>query len=106
MKKNPIMKRFGFKLAFAVLIIATIIWTIAFYHTLQEYRKYCEWLVEQPVSEWMLRRPWWEWNGMPYIIITGIFLFLAWSVFIGLFLSEKVYPHFKHIFSKPKKNKD
>jgi len=97
------LRKSEFKLAFIVLLIATIVWGIAFYYTLQGYHKYCEWFDEQPWSEWTLRRPWWEWNGMPYIIITGIFLFLAWFVFFWHLFTEKVYPHFKHRLSERKK---
>jgi len=48
-----------FKLAFIVLSIATIIWGIAFYYTLQEYRKFVEGLSELE-RMWGLWDPWWR----------------------------------------------
>jgi len=71
-----------FKLAFTVLLIATIIWGITFYYTLQGYREYCEWFDEQPLSEWGLRKPYWCWNGGLYVLVIGGFLTVTWIGFI------------------------
>ena len=76
------MKMSKFKLAFTVLLVATIIWGAAFYYTLQGYREYCEWLDEQPWSKWDLREPYWTWNGGKYVAVTGVFLLFTWIGFI------------------------
>ena len=104
------MKVSKFKLAFAVLLVATIIWGIALYHTRQEYHKYIEWLEsdECPPKEKLM----YQWDGIGlyenkfggrYIYLTAPFLFIAWFFFIGYFLSEKVYPYIKKRF-KPELN--
>ena len=81
-----------FKLALIVLLIATIVWGIAFYHTVQEYRKYREWLESDElweiIEKYSLREPWWMWNGMRYICVTGMFLLLAWVSFIWVALEK------------------
>jgi len=82
------MKMSKFRLTFIVLLIATIVWGIAFYYTRARAR---------------LRTRWYLWNGGIYIVVSGWFLFLAWFGFFGYLLSEKVYPHFKHRLSKMKK---
>jgi len=107
------MKMPKFKIVFIILLIATMIWAIALHHTRQEYHKYIEWLeseewweqwdcpdeMKEKLKEmWGLRQSWWMWNGMPYIITAGMFLFVAWFFFIGYFLSEKVYPYIKKRF--------
>jgi hypothetical protein len=82
------MKVSKFKLAFVVLLIATIVWGIVFYCVLQEYHKFVEGL-DPLVRKWGLWDPWWRWNGMPYIIIAGIWLLCAWVLLIGSYLSSK-----------------
>lgn len=86
------MKVAKFKLAFVVLLIATIVWGIAFYYTHQEYRK---WYDEQQWDEWSLRTPYWAWNGGLYVIVAGEFLLVGWLIFIWKLVSEKVYPYLK-----------
>ena len=91
-----------FKLAFIVLLIATIAWGITFYHTLQGYRKYIEWLEsdECPIKERLSYKYdgiglWQRWDGVPYIVVVGIFLFVAWICFIGVApekLSSSLFP--------------
>ena len=73
------MKVSKFKLAFIILVTATIIWAIAFYYTLQEYH---ERISQEPLSEWELRKPYWLWNGGLYVCVAGGFLFVAWICFI------------------------
>jgi len=85
-EKGEIMNKL--KLAFIVLCVATIIWGIAFYYTIQQYHKYLEWVHEQPWSEWGLAHPFWAWNGGIYIVVSGYFLILAWGVFIWKLLSH------------------
>ena len=89
------MKVSKFKLAFIVLLIATIIWGSAFYHTLQEYRKHREWLESEecPIIErlkylWDGLEPYWLWNGGKYVCSAGIFLFVAWIGFIVTVLEK------------------
>ena len=84
------MKVSKFKLAFTVLLVATIIWGIAFYYTLQEYHKYCEWLDEQPWSKWDLKHPFWTWNGGKYVCVTGGLLFVAWMLLILSYLLRRI----------------
>ena len=87
-----------FKIVFIILLIATIIWAIAFHCTRQEYHKYIEWLesegwweqwdcpdeMKEKLKEmWGLREPWWMWNGMRYIFFAGFLLLLAWIGFIA-----------------------
>ncbi|MCK4482245.1 hypothetical protein KAU55_03395 [Candidatus Bathyarchaeota archaeon] len=91
------MKKFKFKLAFAVLLVVTIIWGIAFYHTRQEYNKYIEWLESDecpPMEKFMYR-----WDGIGvyqdkfggrYIYGTIPFLLIAWLFFSGYLLSERI----------------
>jgi len=77
-----------FRLAFVVLVIATIVWGIVFYYTLQEYYKFVEGLSEFERT-WGLWDPWWRWNGMPYIIITGFCLLYVWVLLTRSYLSSK-----------------
>jgi hypothetical protein len=88
-----------FKLAFIVLLIATIIWGIAFYHTRQEYHKYLEWLESDECPPMEKLR--YQWDGIGvyeekfggrYIYGTAPFLLLVWFFFIGYFLSERKKP--------------
>ena len=86
------MKLSKFTLAFMVLLIATIVWGIVFYYTLQEYHKYLEWLESQEwwelYEKWGLLKPWWMWNGMVYVIVAGMFLLVAWVYFITVALEK------------------
>jgi len=93
------MKVSKFKMAFIVLLIVTIIWGIAFYHTRQEYHKYVEWIEsdECPIREKLM----YKWDGIGvyeerfggrYIYGTAPFLFIAWFSFIGYLLSERKKP--------------
>ena len=84
------------KLAFVVLLIATMIWGIAFHHTFQEYRKYCEWFRE---SEEGLPDSYYAWNGGLYVTITTELLLLMWIPLIGYSVREKVYPYLKRRLS-------
>ena len=77
-----------FRLAFVVLVIATIVWGIVFYYTLQEYYKFVEGLSELERT-WGLWDPWWRWNGMPYVIIAGICLLYVWVLLTRSYLSSK-----------------
>jgi hypothetical protein len=89
MRKNERGKmKNRFKLAFVVLIIATIVWGIVFYHILQEYYKFVEGLSELE-RKWGLWDPWWRWNGMPYIIVAGICLLFVWVLLIAGYLSSE-----------------
>jgi len=78
-KKRKVSK---FKLVFIVLFIATVIWAMILYYTLQGYREYCEWFDEQPWSEWGLREPYLSWNGGFYVFIAGACLLAVWFGFI------------------------
>jgi len=89
------MKTSRFKLAFAVLLVATTIWGIAFYYTLQEYRKYSEWFGESEWGEGGLPNPYYAWNGGLYVTITTEILLLVWIPFIGYSVRKKVYPYLK-----------
>ena len=92
-----------FRLAFIVLLIAMIVWGIAFYYTLQEHRKYITWLQSEecPISE-RLKYLWdgweyayWRWNGGKYVCLTAPFLLVAWICFIAVAigkLSERKKP--------------
>ncbi|MDH5266486.1 MAG: hypothetical protein OEW62_02270 [Candidatus Bathyarchaeota archaeon] len=86
------METSKFKLAFTVLLIATIIWGITFYYTLQEYRRYCEWFKG---SEGELPNPYYAWNGGLYVTAMTEILLLVWIPFIGYSVREKVYPYLK-----------
>jgi len=77
-----------FRLAFVVLVIATIVWGIVFYGTLQEYYRFVEGLSELE-RMWGLWDPWWRWNGMPYVVIAGICLFCAWVLLTRSYLSSE-----------------
>jgi len=77
-----------FRLAFVVLVIATIVWGIVFYYTLQEYYKFVEGLSELE-RMWGLWDPWWRWNGMPQVIVAGICVLYAWVLLIRSYLSSK-----------------
>ena len=71
-----------FKLAFVVLLIATIVWGISFYLILQEYYEFVEGLseLERIWGDW---DPWWRWNGMPWVIVAGMGLLIAWALLIN-----------------------
>ena len=71
-----------FKLAFVALLIATIVWGIFFYRILQEYREYIEGLSELE-RIWGIPTPWVDWNGMPYVILAGMVLLIAWALLIN-----------------------
>jgi len=71
-----------FKLAFVALLIATIVWGIFFYRILQEYREYIEGLSELE-RIWGTPTPWVDWNGMPYVILAGMVLLIAWALLIN-----------------------
>jgi ABC-type branched-subunit amino acid transport system permease subunit len=71
-----------FKLAFVALLIATIAWGILFYLILQEYREFVEGL-SQLQRMWGYWTPWWRWNGMPWVIVAGICLLVAWVLLIN-----------------------
>jgi len=89
------MKMSKFKLAFIVLLIATIVWGIAFYITRQEYHRYIEWFSQSEWAEWGLAKPYCGWNGGTYVCITAPFLLLAWIGFIAVAigkLSERKKP--------------
>ena len=77
-----------FKLAFVALLIATIVWGIAFYLILQEYREYIEGLSELE-RIWGIITPWWDWNGMPYVILAGMGLLVAWALLIASYLRAR-----------------
>lgn len=66
------MKVSKFKLAFVVLLIATMIWGIAFYCTFQEYRKYCELFRE--LEEFP--NQYYAWNGGLYVTIATSLLLI------------------------------
>lgn len=85
-----------FKLAFMVLLIATMLWGISFYYTTQGYCKYCEWFRE---SEEGLPNPYYAWNGGLYVTIATEFLLLVWIPFIRYSVREKVYPYLKQRLS-------
>jgi len=86
------MKMSRFKLAFIILLIATIVWGSAFYYTLQEHRKYIAWLESEecPLIERLkylwdgLDSAYWLWNGGKYVCQTAPLLFFAWMGFIAL----------------------
>ena len=92
-----------FKIVFIILLIATIIWSITFYYTRQEHRKYIAWLESEecPIRE-RLRYLWdgsesayWRWNGGKYVCLTAPFLLVAWIGFIATAigkLSERKKP--------------
>jgi len=69
-----------FKLTFVVLLIATIVWGIVFYWSLQDYYKYVE-----ECGEWAIPKPYFAWGNAIYIIISGVALLCAWVVF-GVYL--------------------
>ena len=77
-----------FKLAFVVLLIVTIVWGILFYLILQEYREYVERLSELE-RIWGIITPWWDWNGMPYVILAGMVLLIAWALLIASYLRAR-----------------
>ena len=77
-----------FRLAFLVLMIATIVWGIVFYCILQEYYEFVEGLSELE-RMWGLWDPWWRWDGTPYVIIAGIGLFCTWVLLITSYLSSE-----------------
>jgi len=70
------IKMSRFKLAFIVLLIATIVWGIVFYWSLQEYYKYVK-----ECGMWAIPKPYFTWDGAIYIIISGVVLLCAWIVF-------------------------
>ena len=77
-----------FKLAFVVLLIVTIVWGIFFYRILQEYREYIEGLSELE-RIWGTPTPWVDWNGMPYVILAGMVLLIAWALLIASYLRAR-----------------
>ena len=86
------------RLAFLVLLAATIIWGIAFYYTLQEYWKYCEWVG----GSHELPNPYHAWNGGLYVVVATSFLLVVWIPFIGYCLGERVYPYLRQRLSYQK----
>jgi len=96
------MKVSKFKLAFIVLLIATMAWGIAFCYTRLEYYKYLEWIEsdECPLMEklkymWDGIGVWQDQFGGRYIYGTAPFLLIAWIGFIAVAigkLSERKKP--------------
>ena len=66
-----------FKLAFAALLIATIVWGITLYLVLKEYYEFVEGLseLERLWGDW---GPWWWRDGNSWVIYVGMGLLLAW----------------------------
>ncbi len=93
------MKVSKFKLAFVVLLTATMIWGVALHYTLQEYREYCEWFRGSKWGESGLPNPYYTWNGGLYVTVATEFLLLVWIPFIWYSLLEKAYPYLKQRLS-------
>jgi len=89
------MRILRLKSAFAVLLVATMIWGIAFYHNFREYNEYREW-VRESGSE--LPNPYIAWGGGIYVAIASSLL-VVWIPFIGYIVGEKVYPYLKQRLS-------
>jgi hypothetical protein len=94
-KKRIRMKVSRFELAFVLLLIATMIWGIAFYYTFQEYRGYFELFRELEESP----NQYYAWNGGLYVTIATSLLLIVWIPLIGYSLGEKVYPFLKRRLS-------
>ena len=98
------MKMSKFKIVFIILLIATIIWGIAFCYTRLEYHKYLEWIEsdECPLDpSCVMEKLKYKYDGIGvyqdrfggrYIYLTAPFLFMAWVFFIGYFRSERKKP--------------
>lgn len=71
------MKISKFKLAFVVLVIATIVWGATFYWSVQEYNKYAKWIWEHTFC---VPSPYEYWDGGPHIILSGFGLMLLWGL--------------------------
>lgn len=78
------MKMSKFRCAFVVLTIATIVWGIMFYITLQQYHAYVEWS-----TPGVLLEPYWSWNGGGYVAFAGALLLCAWMILIGYSLLSR-----------------
>lgn len=83
-------------LGFLVLLIATMIWGVAFHHTFQEYRKYCGRFRE---LEGGLPDQYYVWNGGLYVTITTELLLLTWIPLVAYSVREKVCPYLKRRLS-------
>ena len=79
-----------FKIGFAILIMATIIWMLAWYLHVSVYNKYIregtEHYLSLGFSEEFVRGyvdfyPIWIWGHTPMLLIAGFFIILAWIGF-------------------------
>ena len=93
------MKMSAFKLAFVVLLIATVILGISFCYTIQEYSRYCEWFRASEGNEGQLPNPYYSWNSGFYVTIATEFLILIWIPFAWYSVRERVYPYLKQRLS-------
>jgi hypothetical protein len=81
--------KYLFALGVVALSIGSVIWVSNFFHSLQEYREYCEIVRGQGVE---LPVPYYAWEGGKYVNITLIALFFLWIPFIDHSLRKTVYP--------------
>ena len=70
------------KLAFAALLIATIIWGITLYLVLKEYNEFVEGLpeIERIWGNW---GPWWRRGHNIWVLYVGVGLLLVWMLLIN-----------------------
>lgn len=88
-----------FKIAFVILLVATIVWTLACYLHVQAYNRYVQEETERYISmgfdEEFVRgyidfKPFWSWGLSSLLFIIGFFVCVAWMGFLsGLYQLRK-----------------
>jgi ABC-type multidrug transport system fused ATPase/permease subunit len=78
-----------FALGFIALSVGSVMWITNFFHSLQEYKEYCEMVKDQGSG---LPAPYHLWESGRYFNVTLIALFFLWIPFIDQSLRKTLYP--------------
>ena len=74
-----------FKIAFVILLVATIVWTLACYLHVQAYNRMIDEKKQQVGEEFFNRffdyPPVWMWRHGDVLLLIGFFMFFAWTGF-------------------------
>lgn len=84
---------FLFVLGIVTLLIGTMIWGLAYFHTLQEYEIYEGLVREQKLGSPI---PYYAWGGGKYVNITLIILLFLWIPFFDYSLRKKTWPFLRN----------
>ncbi len=83
------IKEFVFIFCLVVLSMGTMVWGITFFHTLQEYEKYCGLVRDQELATPI---PYYSWERGRFVNFALIGLLFLWIPFLDYSLRKKTYP--------------